>query len=211
MTQELRDTILVEALNEIPFTGISEATLGAAAERTGVSETELAALFPRGPADLVKAFSHWADAQMQQRMALDAPEKIRARITKAVRTRIEALAPHKEAARQAASFLAVPTHAPMAAQLVLDTVDAMWRATGDQSSDFNYYTKRALLAGVYGSTLIYWFSDSSEGHEATWSFLDSRIEDVMRIQKMRSSVENAAAKLPDPFGVLASMRMARPR
>jgi ubiquinone biosynthesis protein COQ9 len=211
VTQDLRDSLLVEALSEIPFTGISDATLRAAAQRTGVSDTELAVLFPNGPADLVRAFSHWADAQMQERMALDAPEKIRERITKAVRARIEVLAPHKEAARQAAGFLALPTHAPLAAQLVLDTVDAMWRAAGDQSSDFNYYTKRALLTGVYGSTLIYWFSDSSEGHEATWKFLDSRIGDVMQIQKMRGSVEKAIAKLPDPFGVLASMRMSRPQ
>ena len=211
MTQNLRDSLLVEALSEIPFTGISDATLRGAAERTGVPEAEARALFPNGPADLVKEFSHWADRQMQERLALDMPEKIRERITKAVRTRIEVLAPHREAARQAASFLASPMHAPLAAQLVLDTVDAMWRAAGDQSSDFNYYTKRALLAGVYGSTLIYWFTDSSEGHEGTWAFLDSRIKDVMRIQKMRGSAEKAIANLPDPFGVLASMRMDRAR
>jgi ubiquinone biosynthesis protein COQ9 len=208
--EDLRELLLREALNEVPFSGFSDAALRAAAERTGATEAQLAAIFPKGPDSLVEAFSHWADAQMQERMALDAPERIRDRITKAVRARIEVIAPQKEAARRAAAFLALPNHAPLAAQLLLDSVDAMWRAAGDRSSDFSYYTKRALLAGVYGSTLVYWFSDSSEGSADTWTFLDARIDDVMKVQKLRGDLERAAAKLPDPFGILAAMRMARP-
>jgi ubiquinone biosynthesis protein COQ9 len=210
MVEDLRETLLLEALTEVPFSGFSDAALRAAAERSGATPAQVAAIFPKGPASLVEAFSHWADAQMQTRMALDAPERIRDRITKAVRARIEAVAPHKEAARRAAAFLALPTNAPQAAQLMLDSVDAMWRAAGDRSSDFSYYTKRALLGGVYGSTMVYWFSDSSEGHSDTWTFLDARIDNVMQIQKLRADVERAAAKLPDPFGLLAAMRTARP-
>jgi ubiquinone biosynthesis protein COQ9 len=206
MKADLRETLLLEALTEIPFSGISDASLTAAAERVGASPVERDALFPDGPASLVEAFSHWADAQMAERMRLAAPERMRERIAKAVRSRIEALAPHKEAARRAAAFLALPTSAPLAARLLVDSVDAMWRAAGDRSSDFSYYTKRALLAGVYGSTLIYWFTDSSEDNAESWAFLDSRIDDVMQIQKLRANVEEAVAKLPDPFGVLATLK-----
>ena len=100
-------------------------------------------------------------------------QRLRDRVASAVRTRIEVVAPHKEAARRAAGFLASPQNAPLAARLMDDavSVDAMWRASGDTSSDFSYYTKRAMLAGVYGATLAYWFSDGSEGHSATWTFL----------------------------------------
>ena len=65
----------------------------------------------------------------------------------------------------------------------------MWYAAGDTSTDFNFYTKRATLAGVYSSTLLYWLNDRSPGGEATWGFLDRRIDDVMKIEKLKSAGE----------------------
>ena len=94
---------------------------------------------------------------------------------------------------------------------MFDTVDAMWRATGDQTSDFNYYTKRALLAGVYSTTLLHWLSDSSADRAKTWTFLDARIEDVMKIQKMRGGLEKSLEKFPSPMDVLASITKPRAR
>ena len=75
-------------------------------------------------------------------------------------------------------------------RLLYKTVDAMWYAAGDTSTDFNFYTKRATLAGVYSSTLLYWLNDRSEGNEATWSFLDRRIEDVMRFEKWKADLSS---------------------
>jgi ubiquinone biosynthesis protein COQ9 len=123
-----------------------------------------------------------------------------------VRARIEVLLAHKQAVRRAAAFLALPQNAAMATRLTLRSVDAMWRAAGDRATDFSYYTKRVMLSGVYGATLLYWLSDSSEGNEATWRFLDHRIEDVMRIEKFRGSAKRALAKLPDPFGLFSRNR-----
>jgi ubiquinone biosynthesis protein COQ9 len=66
----------------------------------------------------------------------------------------------------------------------------MWYAAGDTSTDFNFYTKRATLAGVYSSTLLYWLNDRSPGSEATWGFLDRRIDDVMKIEKLKAQVKS---------------------
>lgn len=211
MSEDLRAAILQEALHEAPFSGFSDAMLRIAATRAGATPAQIAMFFPDGAASLVTLFSHWADAHIETRLAQERPDRIRDRITKAVRVRLEALAPHKEAARRAASFLALPMHAPLATTLLFESVDAMWRAAGDNSSDFNYYTKRALLAGVYASTLVYWFSDDSDDSEKTWAFLDKRIDDVMQIQKMRGELEKVVSQLPDPLGVLAALRAAGPR
>jgi len=132
-------------------------------------------------------------------------------VASAVRARLEVLGPHKEAARRAAGFLAAPQHAGLAAKLMMRSVDAMWRAAGDKSSDFSYYTKRAMLGAVYAATLAYWFSDASEGHSATWTFLDNRIDNVMQIEKFRGQAGEVLAKLPDPFGILSSFRGGPPR
>src|SRR5258706_8141389 len=168
MSDAIRDRVLIEALGEIPQDGFSEMTLANAATRAEIGKRELQEAFPKGPASLVEAFSDWADRRMTEIMSTGEPDqRLRDRVASAVRTRIEVIAPHKEAARRAAGFLAAPQHAPLAARLTMRSVDAMWRAAGDTSSDFSYYTKRALLTAVYGSTLAYWFSDASEGHSAT--------------------------------------------
>ena len=95
-----------------------------------------------------------------------------------------------EATRRALALLSLPFHAGRGLKLLYRTVDAMWYAAGDTSTDFNFYTKRATLAGVYSSTLLYWLSDRSPGGEATWAFLDRRIDDVMKIEKLKSQVRS---------------------
>jgi ubiquinone biosynthesis protein COQ9 len=146
---------------------------------------------------------------MAETMREDRAERTRERVAHAVKARLQAVEPYKDAARRAAAFLALPQNAPLAASLMMRSVDRMWRAAGDRSSDFSYYTKRALLGGVYGATLIHWLSDSSEGHADTWTFLEHRIDDVMQIEKFRGQAREWMAKLPDPLGLFGS-RGGRP-
>ena len=209
MSDSSRDRVLMEALGEVPNKGFSDAILTAAAERAGVGKREMLDAFPRGPESLVEAFSHWADAQMAAAMATGTAERVRDRLRNAVKARIEVLVPYKEATRRAVAFLALPQHAPLGARLTMRSVDQMWRAAGDRASDFSYYTKRGLLAGVYGATLMYWLSDSSDGNAATWDFLDHRIENVMQIEKFRGAAKDAMSKLPNPLEILANLRNRR--
>ena len=109
--------------------------------------------------------------------------KIRDKIALAVRSRLQQQVPHREALRAMASFLALPAHAGHATRLLWRTVDAMWHAIGDRSTDISYYSKRALLAGVYGSTLLVWLEDRSEGSADSLAFLDRRIDDVMAFER----------------------------
>ena len=95
-----------------------------------------------------------------------------------------------EAVRRALALLSLPFNAPLALKLLYKTVDALWYAAGDTSTDFNFYTKRATLAGVYSSTLLYWLNDRSPDSEATWAFLDRRVDDVMRFERLKSQVSS---------------------
>lgn len=203
--------VLEHALSDIPFDGFTAAVLKRAADKEGVTEDEMKAAFPKGPVSLVEQISEWADGEMAQAMAGTNIKSVREKITRAVRARIEVLASHKAAARKAAAFLATPGHAVLGAKLIARTSDAIWRAIGDTSTDFNYYTKRATLAGVYGSTLVYWLSDSSEDSEATWAFLDTRIQNVMAFEKWKGQARNATQYVPDPFKILGALRGFRPR
>ena len=204
MITRVRDTMLPLGLVEVAEHGFSDAALKAAAAKAGVNPAELKAAFPNGGASLVEAFSHWADERMAERMREDHADRMRERVAHAVKARLEVLAPYKDVARRAVAFLALPQNAPLAASLMMRSVDMMWRAAGDRSSDFSYYTKRALLGGVYGATLIHWLSDSSEDHADSWAFLEHRIDDVMQIEKFRGQAREWMAKLPDPLGIFGS-------
>jgi ubiquinone biosynthesis protein COQ9 len=114
-----------------------------------------------------------------------------------VRARLEQLAPHREAVRRALSYLALPQNAALGAKCLYRTVDAIWYAAGDTATDYNFYTKRLLLAGVYSSTVLFWLNDKSEGYAETWAFLDRRIAEVVKLGGALGRTVGGLLDLPD--------------
>ncbi len=201
----MREKLLSAALAHVPFDGWTRTALQTGARETGLAATTVLELFPGGPAEALELFNTLADRRMVAALEARDPAatKVRARIAAAVRLRLEANARHREAIRQGLSFLALPPNLALAARLLYLTVDAIWYAAGDRSTDHNFYTKRGLLAGVYGATLLYWLNDRSEGFHETWAFLDRRIAEVLRIPQALGRVGQFARKLPDPFRLFA--------
>jgi len=186
----LRDRLADATAANATFDGWTRTALDAAARGLGLPEGEADRLFPGGPLGLVEYVSDRADRRTVEAMeaAGVAGMKVRDRIRSAVRIRLEKHAGDRDSARRALSLLALPLNAPLGLKLLYRTVDAMWYAAGDTSVDFNFYTKRATLAGVSSATLLYWLNDRSEGGQASWDFLDRRLDDVMRIEKLKSQI-----------------------
>jgi ubiquinone biosynthesis protein COQ9 len=195
---EMREAVLATALPHAAFDGFTESLLQKAGAEAGVAKADLARLFENGPVSLIEFYSSWADGEMEKRLAATDLKamKIRARIAAAVKTRLDVLRPHKEAARRAAALLSLPMHAALGAKLLYRTVDAMWRAAGDTSTDFNFYTKRGILAGVYGSTAMRWFNDAGDDEKVTDEFLAARIENVMQFEKFKAKAKDVLANFP---------------
>ncbi|HXP31214.1 MAG TPA: COQ9 family protein [Stellaceae bacterium] len=196
-----RDAVLAGLLPNVAFDGWSAAALLAAARRAGVDEAELARLFPRGPIDAIAWFSHWADRRAMETVAAQKLEGMRVgeRIALAVRTRLDLLAPHREAVRRALALLALPLNAPLGLRLLYDTVDALWYAAGDTAADFSFYTKRGLLAGIYAATTLYWLDDRSPDGSATEAFLARRLAESASLPRLRARLERALDAVPNPF------------
>lgn len=203
-----RERLLLAALPHAAFDGWGTAALEAGARDAGMTQADIRRFFPGGAREALAAFSDWADARMTAGLVRHdlAALRVRERIALAVRLRLETLAPHRETVRRGLSFLALPPNAGLGARLLYRTVDAMWRAIGDRSADFSFYTKRALLAGVLSSTTLCWLGDDSEDFAETYAFLDRRIADVLRIPAARARVERLARCLPDPFRLLRAIR-----
>ena len=210
MQDDITTKILDAALMHVPFDGWSETTFRAAVADAGADPTVARALFPRGALDLAAAFHRRGDDLMAARLAeADMTGlKFREKVTLAVRLRLEVVE-DREAVRRGSTLFALPMYAAEGARLIWGTADRIWTELGDSSDDINWYTKRATLAGVYSSTVLYWLGDDSLDSQATWDFLDRRIEDVMRIETVKARVRDNAvlSKLfAGPLWVLGQVR-----
>jgi len=200
----LQSALIEAALPHIAFDGFTDKLMERAAKEAGASREDLTRLFPKGAIGLLEAYSLDVDAEMEKRLAKlkVAAMPVRERIATAVKTRLAILKPHKEAVRRAVAHLSLPPNVPLGVKLVYHTVDAMWRAAGDVSTDFNFYTKRGILAGVYSATLLRWLTDDNEDDSATDAFLAARIENVMQFEKLKG---RARARVKKGFGRMSDM------
>ena len=198
---ELRKKILAAALGHVPFDGWSLTSLQRGAADVGLDDAAAARAFPRGVAQAIELHSRIADEAMAEALEALEPEnmRVRERVATAIRLRLEAHSAEREAIRKALTYLAQPQHGPLALRCLYRTVDTVWYAAGDTATDFNFYTKRALLAGVYSATVLYWLNDKSEGSADTWRFLDRRIADAMRIPRLTTPLRELADRMPSPF------------
>lgn len=190
------DALLDAALVHVPFEGWSPAAFRAAIEDLGLDEKEARALAPRGALDLAVAYHRRGDRAMVERLQEADLSDLRfsEKVATALKFRIEAM-DDREAVRRASALFSLPIHAPEGAKLVWETADHVWTALGDTSEDLNWYTKRATLSGVWASTVLYWLGDDSLNQADTMAFIDRRIDDVMRIEKVKGRLrENPLTK-----------------
>lgn len=208
--KEHSEILLDAALLHVPFDGWSDAALVAACADTGIELATARALFPRGGVDLALAYHRRGDALLAARLAEEdlSHLRMRDRIATAIRYRIEA-AEDRELVRRGATLFALPPYAPDGARLIWNTADLIWDQLGDTSADYNWYTKRATLAGVYSSTVLFWLGDDSPGAQATWNFLDRRIDGVMQIERIKGAVDKnplARTVLAGPRAILSLIK-----
>lgn len=195
---EVRAALAPLVARNAAFDGWSPVAVEMAAEQAGIA-VEIAQLaFDRGALAMIDAWFAHVDAAMLAACPPDAlgAMKTRERVTALVEARLDLLEKDKEALRRALTILAMPQNMPHAVKLGWRAADHMWRAAGDKAVDFNHYTKRTLLAGIYSATLLVFLDDESEGHQDTRSFLSRRIEDVMRFEKAKARMGERTERRP---------------
>ena len=206
---ELRPHLLGAMLAHVPFDGWSRKAVEAAAADLGLSPALAGIAFPGGGIDMVASYIACADQRMLD--ALDTAQfrslKVRERIATAIRTRLQQAAPHREAVRRATALLALPRHARRAASLAWRTADSIWFAAGDTATDFNHYSKRAMVATTYTATLLVWLDDDSADFADSFAFLDRRIDGVMRFERLKAKFRRPAdAERPSLARFLGRLR-----
>jgi ubiquinone biosynthesis protein COQ9 len=201
-----RAALLAEALPEAAFDGWNAATLKRAAEAAGYSEGEVQLYCPGGVLDLLETWSRNADEDAREAIAQSGANRIRDKVTQAVLIRLEQYAGEEEAAARARARLLLPDALDRGGRLLWSTSDMIWRAIGDRSTDANFYSKRAILSGVYASTLAIWLDERDPDKPKTKAFLDRRIDNVMQFEKVKGQWRKASANFPDLAGLASTLR-----
>lgn len=168
-----RDAALDALVGRLPFPGWTLAGL----QEVAGPDADL--LFPGGPLDMVESWCDLADRRMPPAPGARVPDRVRA----AIAGRLAATEPAKEAVRRGLAILSA--HPATSLRVTARTVDAIWHAAGDRSVDWSWYSKRMILAGVYGATLLFWLRDDSDGSAATLAFLDRRLDRVGSFGRLR--------------------------
>jgi ubiquinone biosynthesis protein COQ9 len=186
---EIRDALAPGIADNAAFDGWSDAARDMAADGAGIDRDVARLAFPGGAVAMIDAWFAAIDRQMAAALPPEAlaAMKVRARITALVEARLDAVAINREALRRALAILALPQNVARAARLGWRSVDLMWRMAGDTATDYNHYTKRTILLGVYGATVTVFLDDDSDGHADTRAFLSRRIDGIMRFETSKAA------------------------
>ena len=186
--EQLRRRLALAVGENAVFDGWSRAAVHSAADSLSIDRAQARLAMPKTQAGMVDVYIQGVDRALEDALPPERLEglKIREKIRSLVWKRLEIMGPAREAVRRAVAILAMPHNVPLGLRIGWRTADLMWRLAGDTSTDFNHYTKRMMLGGVYGSTLLVWLDDNSEGWSETAAFLDRRIDDVMKIEKWKA-------------------------
>src|SRR6476620_12345263 len=186
--EKLRRELALAVGENAVFDGWTRAAVDSAAGQLGIDPAQARLAMPKTQAGMIDTYIQEVDRALEawftpKRLA---KMKIREKIRALIWRRLDVMGPAREAVRRALAILAMPQNLPLALRTGWRSADLMWRIAGDTSTDFNHYTKRMTLGAVYGSTLLVWLDDQSEGWADTAAFLDRRIDDVMKIEKLKA-------------------------
>ena len=196
--EKLRAELALKVGENAVFDGWTQKAVDSAAAQLGVDRDKARLAFPKKPEAMVAVWIEAVDAEMARRLPPEtlAGMGVTARIRALVWERLKIAGEAREAVRQGLSILAMPQNIPLALSTAWHSADVMWRLAGDTASDFNHYSKRTILSGLYAATLLAWLDDESEDWSETAAFLDRRLGDVGKFEKLKAQWRQGAGRRP---------------
>ena len=206
--EKLRRQLALAVGENAVFDGWTRAAVDSAAGQLGIDPVQARLAMPKTQAGMIDTYIQEVDRALEAWFTPKRLEKlkIREKIRGLVWRRLEIMGPAREAIRRGLAILAMPQNLPLALRISWRSADLMWRIAGDASTDFNHYTKRMTLGAVYGSTLLVWLDDQSEGWADSRAFLERRIENVMQFEKAKAKWSGDPLHRPSMARFLGRLR-----
>ncbi|WP_236869874.1 COQ9 family protein [Candidatus Bandiella numerosa] len=176
--KQLKNDVLFSVIEILPYEAFDINIISKACKNIGLQSEYASLLFPNGRAEFLEVFRDYIDEIMVERIKNELSEvkSITSRIFESLKIRFEILDKYKIIIPKIIAFYSMPWNHLKLYPYTWKSMNLIWRTAGnDKSTDFNYYTKRGLLTGVYWATLLYWLSDESTNYESTHDFLNRKL------------------------------------
>ena len=176
--EQVRQEIMLATLHHVACNGWTKKALDAGTTSAGYDHAMRRCAFPRGVTDVIKAFNDWADQQTivsVDQEGFKMCSRTHQKIGFLINQRFLVLQPYKAAVCKMIHYFALPIHARIATRTMYATVDRMWYALEDKSTDFSYYSKRATLATIIALSTLYWLNLRREDQHSMQSFIDNTL------------------------------------
>ena len=176
--------------------GLNQNSLENISKKYDLDINEIDLLFPEGNIDLIKFTLERLNNELE-----DCCRKIdlirlpiHKRIRKVLLSKISLMNKDKLFYRSIFLNLLIPKKNFSLSSQLYNSVDQLWFIAGDSSTDFNFYTKRLILSGIYSRVMLFFFNNNNQ--EELENILDESLKRVSKIPEIKSKLKIFKDYLP---------------
>ena len=170
-------------------------------QKQKIDKNDLFYLFQNGYKDLLEYALQDINEKLEHKLKkinlINFP--INKRIKKILLLRFDILNEEKKFYKKTFNHLLLPTNNKISKKSLYNSVNIMWYLAGDNSTDFNFYTKRLILSGIYTNALFIFFSKDIMYVEQNLDKNLKRISKIPKIKERISFIKNNAPKFFKSF------------
>ena len=184
-----RQVVLRFAKEFVSEKGFTKNCLENISKKYGLNTDEADLLFPQGNIDLIKfaleQLNNDLEVYCRQIDLIRLP--IHKRIRKVLLSKISLMNKDKPFYRSIFLNLLIPKKNFSLSSQLYNSVDQLWFIAGDSSTDFNFYTKRLILSGIYSRVMLFFFNNNNQ--EELENILDESLKRVSKIPEIKSKLK----------------------
>ena len=184
-----RQEVLKFAKAFVSEKGLIKNCLENISKKYGLNTDETDLLFPQGNIDLIKfaleQLNNDLEVYCRQIDLIRLP--IHKRIRKVLLSKISLMNKDKPFYRTIFLNLLIPKKNFSLPSQLCNSVDQLWFIAGDSSTDFNFYTKRLILSGIYSRVMLFFFNNNNQ--EELENILDESLKRVSKIPEIKSKLK----------------------
>lgn len=176
--------------------GLNKNSLENISKRYGLNINEIELLFPEGNIDLIKFTFEQLNKELEEYCKkIDLIRlPVHKRIKKVLLSKISLMNKNKLFYRSIFLNLLIPKKNFSLSNQLYNSVDQIWFIAGDSSTDFNFYTKRLILSGIYSRVILFFFNNNNQ--EELENILDESLKRVSKIPEIKSKLKIFKDYLP---------------
>ena len=191
-----RGEIYNEIKKYVSLNGWSDEILKEVSKKSNFSYAEILVLFPNGYIELLNMYLN----EINNKMTIESKKlnlihlKVHQRIRELIILRLNIMSLEKKLISKTYFHLFLPNNFKFSSKALYKSVDQIWFVAKDNSTDFNFYSKRAILAWIYNLVILHFINN--DNIEETINLLDKHLKIVSQIPLFKNKLQKIFKTFP---------------